>query len=83
MKDTIRLDLEGYDQAYIMETLDGFYETLPKYGRELVEIRMRACMSERLPLDIGDAGATVNGVRVKIVDTGFDGTIEVVSIPKK
>ena len=81
MDDLIRLDLEGYDKDYIHDVFTAFLEGAPNYGRALIEIRMSRMMLDKLDIENGRGGAFFKGVLVKVSNTGFDETIEVVFGP--
>ena len=81
MDDSIRMDLAGYDQAYIHEVLTTFIEMAPNYGRVLIEIWMSGMMLDRLEIERGSDGAFFKGVPVKVWNTGFDETLEVIFGP--
>jgi hypothetical protein len=75
-----RWDLEGYDKEYIEELIETFLQDATRYGRKLIEVRMRLAMLEIL--EIHDThGAHFRNVPIAVVDTGFDGTIELVLGP--
>jgi hypothetical protein len=76
--DKIRCDLEGCDKQFIYDALTSFLETAPNKGRALIEIRLSRFMLDKLELENGDSGSFFKGVPVRLWDTGFDETIEVV-----
>jgi hypothetical protein len=78
--DVFRMDLEGYDKAYVEEVIDTFRQDASKYRKKLVEIRMRKAMIGMLEAEKSKAPA-INGVPIVVTDTGFDGTIELVLGP--
>jgi hypothetical protein len=78
MDDSFRLDLAGYDRAYIEEVLDGFIENAPSYGRKVLEVRMGQAMFDKLKLAADAGGSFFKGVPVVIVATSFESTVEVV-----
>jgi hypothetical protein len=78
MDDSFKLDLAGYDRAYIEEVLDGFLENAPSHGRKVLEVRMSQAMFDKLNLAADASGSFFKGVPVVIVATPFDSTVEVV-----
>jgi hypothetical protein len=82
--DLIRLDLTGYDRDYIHEALTGFLEGAADYGRALIEIRMSRMMLDRLDIERGRDGAFFKGVLVRVSNTGYEETVEVIfgSMPR-
>ena len=76
--DLIRLDYEGCDKAYIHEALTAFLEKAANYGRALIEIRMSRMMLDRLQIERGRNGAFFKGVPVRVCNTGFDETVEMI-----
>jgi hypothetical protein len=79
--DLFRLDLAGYHKDFICDALTEFLEGAPKYGRVLIEIRTSRMMLDRLEIENGPGSAFFKGVLVKVCNTGFDETIEVVLGP--
>ncbi|HEY1300778.1 MAG TPA: hypothetical protein VGF07_09795 [Stellaceae bacterium] len=77
MDDRFRLDLAGYDRAYIEEVLDTFVAKAPGYGRRVAEIRLSATMAAKLEVVAGVA-TSWPGATVVLADTGCADTIEVV-----
>jgi hypothetical protein len=81
MDDLIRLDLEGCDKVFIHEALAGFLGYASDHGRALIEIRMSNIMLDRLEFERTCKGAFFKGVLVRVWNTGFDETVEVVFGP--
>jgi hypothetical protein len=81
MDDTFRLDLSDYGQEYVQDVLNSFFDGAANHGRKVIEIRMTEGMSEKLGIKDNPAGRSFRGVPVKVGDTGFEGTIEVVLGP--
>jgi hypothetical protein len=80
--DLIRLNLEGCDKAFIHEALTAFLEKAANCGQALIEIRMSRMMLDRLQIERGRNGAFFfKGVLVRVCNTGFDETVEVIFGP--
>ncbi|HEX5454936.1 MAG TPA: hypothetical protein VFX06_14190 [Stellaceae bacterium] len=80
MDDPFKLDLHGYDEHYIRDVLDTFYEDAGKYGRRLIEIRMSGAMARKLQLDPG-ADPSYRGVPITVGPMDFPDTIEIAMAP--
>lgn len=78
MDDIFRVDLAGYDEAYVEDVLDGFLQNAHRYGRKLLEIRVSESMFKRLEVENRVAGGFFKGVPVVIVSIPFEESIEVV-----
>jgi hypothetical protein len=80
--DLIRLDFEDCDKAFIHAALTAFHEKAADYGRALIEIRMSRMMLDKLQIERGRNGAFFfKGVLVRVCNTGFDKTVEVIFEP--